>query len=259
MVVSMPASRVGSRKRRSTAPLTLRQVRERLGVSQGELARALNSSQPAVLKTESSPDLRLSTVERFIEGLGRVAGRRAEVRLVALIGDEEQAIAMPAETETEAGPQTDNSAWRLRAWDDPVLEATWLEEGVVSMSKDEIGDLTTWPGDEQVARRLTEALPERSDQAIGTFVTYWRYFAREMEVDDIVVTPMSGKRAGVARITGDYRYNEGATDARLRHVRPVEWLKVVQRADLDEDIRRVVNAPGTLCRIGAPDAAARLS
>ena len=36
-------------------------------------------------------------------------------------------------------------------------------------------------------------------------------------------------------------------------------MKVCQRADLDEDIRKVVNAPGTVCRIGAPNASARLS
>ena len=153
----MPTSRLGSRKRRDAAPLTLRQLREQLGVSQGELARALGSSQPAILKTETSPDLRLSTVGRFVDGLGRVAGGRAEVRLIALIGNEEHALSMPAETESETEPQTDTSAWRLRAWDDPVLEAAWLDEAVISMSADEIGDLTTWPGDEQVGLLLSQS------------------------------------------------------------------------------------------------------
>lgn len=255
----MATSRLGSLPRSRTTPLTLRQLRESLGVSQGELARALDSSQPAVLKTETSSDLRVSSLRRFVEGLGSVTDTHSEIRIVASIGDEEHSITMPSDVEHDPEVATDASAWRLRAWDDPALEAAWMDQNLISMSADEIGGVTPWPGDERVARLLSEALPERSDQAIGTFVTYWRYFVQEMRVGDIVVTPMSGKRAGIARIIGGYNYDADASDPRLRHLRPVEWLRVRARADLDDDIRKVVNAPGTVCRIGAANAAERLS
>ncbi len=89
-------------------------------------------------------------------------------------------------------------------------------------------------------------------------MTYWRYFRMEMAPQDIVVVPLTGSRAGVARITGDYEYDDKEREPKLRHKRQVEWLRTLPRSDLDDDIRKVVNAPGTICRIGARGAAARL-
>lgn len=273
MVVRMELRRKQSTERTSLRQ-TLRELRDELGISQADLARELGTSQPAVLKTESSQDPRLSTIQRYVRGLGNVTGQTAEVSVIAEIGGRAAVVDMPQSSDADIEPagagertMTDDAsrpralqtAWRLRAWDDPVLEAAWLEQGVISMSADEIGDLTSWPGDGAVGDLLSAALPDRSPQAIGTFVTYWRYFRREMAVGDIVVTPMSGRRAGTARITGEYRYLPDQADPRLRHTRTVEWLSSGPRSELDDDIRKVVNAPGTLCRIGAPDAAERLS
>jgi predicted Mrr-cat superfamily restriction endonuclease len=105
-------------------------------------------------------------------------------------------------------------AWRLRAWDDPELELAWEERKLTSMSFDEIGDVTEWPGEEALARRLAAApgLTGRSRQAIGLFVTYWRYFRVEMEVGDIVAVPLSGRRVGVARLAGPYEYVPDETE-----------------------------------------------
>jgi hypothetical protein len=48
-------------------------------------------------------------------------------------------------------------------------------------------------------------------------------------------------------------------DGKLRHRRPVRWLAThLARNRLDPDLLRVVNAPGTICTIGAPRAAERL-
>lgn len=84
----------------------------------------------------------------------------------------------------------------------PVLEAVWFERGIISISADEVGDLTSWPGDDALASRVASAHPDRSQQAIGLFVTYWRYFRLEMAPSDVVVVPLTGKRAGIAMITG---------------------------------------------------------
>lgn len=150
----------------------------------------------------------------------------------------------------DVAPRTD---WRLRAWDDPALERRWLDEGVIAISDDELGDLSDWPGDGELRRRLEEALEERGDvrkpQAYGTFVRYWRSFRLDMAPGDRVAVPLAGRRVGVAEIIGPYEYRADEPEPKMRHVRPVGWLAQCDRADLPEALRRVVNAPGTICEI----------
>jgi DNA-binding XRE family transcriptional regulator len=50
--------------------LRLKQLRERWGISQQELAKILNVSQPAVSKLENQPDVMLSTLRQYVESLG---------------------------------------------------------------------------------------------------------------------------------------------------------------------------------------------
>jgi DNA-binding XRE family transcriptional regulator len=259
---------------------TLREIREHCGVSQADLGHIVGLTQPAILKTENAVDPRLSTVRRYIQGLARAEGSGFDLYLVATIGQDEYRIRLddldggmesprsdlPEEPTGNAAPTPPNTAttrpgttWRLRAWDDPDLEALWHNSGVITMSDDELGDLTHWPTDDELAFRLAAALPDRPQQAIGMFVTYWRYFRIEMSPGDLVLVPQSRKRVGIARITGDYRYVDDEPNSKLRHQRPVEWLRTIPRSELDEDIRKVVNAPGTICQVRAPGAAARLA
>ena len=48
----------------------LKQLRERWGISQQELAKILDISQPAVSKLENQQDLLLSTLRQYVESLG---------------------------------------------------------------------------------------------------------------------------------------------------------------------------------------------
>lgn len=243
---------------------SLRAVRERLGIRQSDLATMLATTQPAVLKTENSADLRVSTIRRYIDGLARARQTTHDLRIIARIGRDEYEILLPQADRVPAGdrmPQSTrpgpaastsvNGRWRLRAWDSEMLEREWLRRELVAVSRDEIGDLTTWPGDDEVLRRLRCALPERSAQACGTFLTYWRYFRLEMQPDDLVLVPLTQRQVGLARIVGDYRYAGDEPNEFLRHVRPVRWLRQCARADIDEHLRSVVNAPGTICRVAA--------
>jgi hypothetical protein len=149
----------------------------------------------------------------------------------------------------QASSRATGVVWRLRAWDDADLEAIWMREHIISMSADEVGDLTVWPGHDALKRRLAQALPDRSRRAIGGFVRYWRYFRLEMAPGDLVLVPISDRKVAVARVLGDYLYDPGQPDVRLRHRRTVEWRRTLNRSDLPDDQRRVVNAPGTICRV----------
>jgi DNA-binding XRE family transcriptional regulator len=50
--------------------LRLKQLRERWGLSQQELAKILNISQPAISKLEDRSDVMLSTLRQYVESLG---------------------------------------------------------------------------------------------------------------------------------------------------------------------------------------------
>ena len=70
-------------RRLSTVLEGLHRLREARGVSQEDLARAWDTSQPNVSKIERQHDLYFSTIRRYIESLG------GEVRLLAVFPDEE--------------------------------------------------------------------------------------------------------------------------------------------------------------------------
>lgn len=256
------------RRSRSQAQRTLAEIRDHLGVRQSELGRWLGLTQAAVLKTERAADPQVRTLQRYVEALGAAAGARGRLRLQAVIGSDSYEIVLPAGdlpvTATQerfngaAGSSTARTTWRLRAWDDAFLEHEFLGQGIIAISDDEIGSLEEWPTtDSEVTERLRTAFPERSPQAIGTFLRYWRDFRVDMQPGDAVVVPMSGRRAAIGTVTGPYSYEPGEPK-KLRHRRTVDWRGVIERDALDDDLRKVVNAPGTICRVRAPDAASRL-
>ncbi|PWR10512.1 hypothetical protein DKT69_28820 [Micromonospora sicca] len=110
-------------------------------------------------------------------------------------------------------------------------------------------DLSEWPGDEPILRILRAALPERTERAFPVFVRYWRSFRLDMKPNDVVVVPMRRRRAAVGVIVGDYRFQADEDDPYLRHRRQVRWTAEIDRSALDESVREVVNAPGTLARL----------
>jgi hypothetical protein len=236
-------------------------MRQHFAISQERLGVALGTSQPGVKKVETSTDPHISTVRRYVKALGDTVGRRAELIITASIGEESFVLRLDEPPEplpplSPSGPR----AWRLRAWDDLIIEQAMLDRSLIAISADEIGDVTNEPSVAELRARLraAPALAGRSEQALGLFVTYWRTFRSEMQIGDVVAVPLSGRRVAIGEISGGYRYERHDPEPRLRHVRDVSWLATMSRDSLDEDLRRVVNAPGTICSIGAQDAGSRL-
>lgn len=143
------------------------------------------------------------------------------------------------------------ATWRLRAWDDPDLEQLLLDDGIIAMSNDELGDLSMGPNDAELRVWLRQAYPQKSKIAIGIFVRYWKTFLSEMHIGDHVVVPLRDSRYALGTITSSYRYRSVEPDPRLRHVREVAWVRVGPRSDLPDDVRKVVGSPGTVCRVRA--------
>lgn len=244
--------------------LSLSGVREALGVSQSQLAERLGVLQQQVWKWERSPTLTVPTLRTIIEGLGIIKGRSAALRLVAKVGDEEFDVVL-AKTLAAADPKSDDDqrAFRIRAWNDYRLERAFLDHGFVAIGDDDVelhGAHPTDTSDESIRQRLNADWPTKGRQTIGIWTAYWRTFLNEMRDGDVVVFAPKAPWVAVGEVSGPYRYEASEPFGRLRHQRPVRWLNPdVDRASLPDDLLRVVNAPGTIARIGAANAASRLS
>ena len=90
-VVARPGApdRLAALREATVAEIGLYELRRALDRSQAELAVSMGSSQPAVSQFERGDDIRLSSLRRYLEGLG------ARLRIVALFDDGEVETAIP--------------------------------------------------------------------------------------------------------------------------------------------------------------------
>ena len=90
-VVARPGApeRLAALREATVAEIGLHELRRALNRSQVDLAASIGSSQPAVSQFEHGEDIRLSSLRRYLEGLG------ARLRIVALFDDGETETAIP--------------------------------------------------------------------------------------------------------------------------------------------------------------------
>jgi 8-oxo-dGTP diphosphatase len=55
-----------------------------------------------------------------------------------------------------ASPSLARTVWRVRLWDDATLQQAMLDEGVIAIGGDELGDLARRPSDEDLAAKLRD-------------------------------------------------------------------------------------------------------
>ncbi len=153
---------------------------------------------------------------------------------------------------------SDVSAFRIHAWKDPQFEQEEIANGFVAMGGEEIGDLS-WVEDPEVIRaKLTQSMPDRSTQAIGIFVGYWRRFLWEAATGDLVALPTRGRDVAIGEFVGPYGY-VGTAKPRARHRRAVSWdTKVVTRDAFGPDLLNTLSGMATILQFKAPNAASRL-
>ena len=90
-VVARPGApeRLAALREATVAEIGLHELRRALNRSQVDLAASIGSSQPAVSQFERGEDIRLSSLRRYLEGLG------ARLRVMALFDDGEVETAIP--------------------------------------------------------------------------------------------------------------------------------------------------------------------
>jgi len=83
----------------------------------------------------------------------------------------------------------------------------------------------------------------------------WR-FLREIQKGDLVVVPLKTQSGiAVGEVKGDYEYKQVAEH--IKHIRRVEWLKIIPRSSFDQDILYSFGAIMTVCKIERNNAEVR--
>lgn len=145
------------------------------------------------------------------------------------------------------------TVWRIRAWDDQDVQLRFLDDGLIALSVDELGDMSDSPDNVEIRRRLDAAYPDNGRQSIATRAGYWRMFLYDAQTGDRVLLPLRDRRYAIGEITGPYRYDPAEPDSHFRHTRSVRWLRTGPRDELPDQVKKVVNAPGTICRVNDPN------
>ncbi|MCX5042436.1 helix-turn-helix domain-containing protein [Aldersonia sp. NBC_00410] len=248
------------------------QLRERAGLSQAQVARVLGVSQEAVAKLERGSNPRVATVFAYSVALGG----SAEVTVTLHGKDYTLLFSAPATADT-----AEVTAWSVRGWNDRAHESACLGRGIIAISNGDEFDESMAAGrsDAELRAVIAERYPDRTARAISVFVGYSRAFGERVTVGDVIAMPLSGHRdsggnhavtvngelrwisgynVAIGVVTGEYAFVPEEPDPFLRHRRSVDWLAVFPVDNLERDVRLAVNAPGTIKKINADDAAQRV-
>ncbi|MFF0529401.1 CBS domain-containing protein [Nocardia amikacinitolerans] len=146
-------------------------------------------------------------------------------------------------------------AWVVRAGRHGQRERAALEEGLVVVGWDHLGDLMpAWTRDD-IKELVVAAYPDEEPRTVGNWTGQLYRFRHEISVGDLVVLPLKSAQVAIGHVDGGYEYRADAPDG-LRHVRRVRWLvRDVARERFHPDLLDSMGSLLTvfeLTRFGAP-------
>ena len=170
-------------------------------------------------------------------------------------------------TTTNSEEERPRSAWVVRAGKRGEDEDTALKQNLSIVGFQNVDDLSGRTTREEIAELVLAAEPKASVHRRGSFTGQLLAFAAEttvgdtaITVGDTVVLPLKTRpgQLAIGEVLGAYEHHK--VDDVMRHVRRVEWRRDdVPRTDLALDLRRQLNRPPTVYRIGTANATQRLA
>jgi restriction system protein len=149
------------------------------------------------------------------------------------------------------------SLWLVRAGGRGEQEQGALEHNIVTIGWNELPDLSSVKNKEELKEMHVLAYPEVKGHSLsGKAGQVWR-FVKEIQKGDLVSIPLHFQSAiAIGEITGDYEYKE--LTPIIKHIRKVEWKKIIPRSEFDQDILFSLGAGGTVRKIGKNNAENRI-
>lgn len=149
--------------------------------------------------------------------------------------------------------------WLVRAGSHGEHEQTALDNNVVTIGWNEIPNIREIK-DKNALKDiyLRYHNPDEKKMRIARMVGQLWAFAKEIQKGDLVALPLKTKSGiAIGRIEGDYDYKRLAEG--VNHIRPVKWLKIIPRAQFDQDLLFSLGAFSTVCEIKRNNAENRIS
>lgn len=157
-------------------------------------------------------------------------------------------------------------AWVVRAGQKGESVRHNLETSVVTFAWDQLPDLRRFDAIDELKEYLKLepdfAWLEGNPNKIGRHASQLWQFRTDVGAGDLVVLPLKRRndnsRIGIGRVIGPYEYDPGQVVGALHRI-PVAWLaNEIPRSVIESDLLKSINASGTVIRIQADDAVARL-
>jgi predicted Mrr-cat superfamily restriction endonuclease len=134
----------------------------------------------------------------------------------------------------------------------------WLKEGFVNIGWPNLGDLTSVTK-EELKERLSGAPYNYSGQVLANQLGTVSAFVHTMQAGDIVLVMENDGWVRIGRV-GKYRYvSQYDTDKEgMCHQRPMEWLEVLPKDELNEEVRELLRNRGAVTKFKYPTEVAKL-
>jgi restriction system protein len=150
------------------------------------------------------------------------------------------------------------TVWLVRAGEKGEFEDFAVINNVAVIIWRALSDLSTLRDRKDLRTRLENGYPNENPRTLANWESQVWSFIKEINEGDIVVLPLK-KQSGFmfGEVVGDYFYI-ATNNVGEKHTRPVKWIKLVQKDQIDEDIRQSLRARQTVCRICRNNAEERI-
>ncbi|MHA6758916.1 CBS domain-containing protein [Streptacidiphilus sp. PAMC 29251] len=150
-------------------------------------------------------------------------------------------------------------AWVVRAGEEAAQAQEALDQEVVVVGWDEVGDLSGLRTREDVRTAVAETYPDQGSRTVGNWTGQLFRLREEIEVGDLVMLPLRLRRVAIGRVVGPYRYRPDAGDG-LRNTRPVQWLvRDLERSAIQQDLLNSIGSVLTVFELVRNNAAVRIA
>jgi restriction system protein len=128
--------------------------------------------------------------------------------------------------------EKERTFWGIHAGRTGDAESLFLQEKVIAVGWEQMGDLSSLKTRADFKKRYEEVFPNVKPGAIPINAGQLYRFARELKIGDIAIFPLKrSPEIWLGRVTGEYRYDASESYPNLRNV---EWLKKFPRTTFSQ-------------------------